>query len=149
MALYRLLLVLHLLGAAIWVGGHLVLALAVLPRALRRRDPRIVSDFESGYERLGLPALAVQIATGLYLTQYRVPSVAAWFSAATPQSRYILLKLGLLAATLLLALHARLRVVPHLEAKNLRFLAWHIAVITLLGIGFVIAGVGLQTGGLL
>lgn len=149
MALYRVLLVLHLLGAAIWVGGHLTLALAVLPRALRRRDPKIISDFESGYERLGLPALAVQVVTGLYLTQYRVPSMASWFAAATPQSRYILLKLGLLAATLLLALHARLRIIPRLEADNLRFLAWHIVAITLLGIGFAIAGVGLQTGGLL
>ncbi|MBK7271345.1 MAG: hypothetical protein IPI07_18095 [Flavobacteriales bacterium] len=33
-----LVLVLHLLGAAVWVGGHLVLSLTVLPGALRDRD---------------------------------------------------------------------------------------------------------------
>lgn len=37
----RTLLFLHLLGAAIWVGGHLVLALGILPGALRRRDPQV------------------------------------------------------------------------------------------------------------
>ena len=149
MSYYRLLLILHLLGAAIWVGGHLILAIAILPRALRRRDPRLIADFESSYERLGIPALLVQIGTGLYLTQYRAPNVASWFTLASPADRYILLKLVLLAATLALALHARLRIVPHLETANLRFLALHIVIITLLGIGFVIAGVGLQTGGLM
>jgi putative copper export protein len=58
---YRLLVVLHLLGASVWVGGHLVLSLSVLPRALRARDPAIISEFESGLERLGIPALLVQV----------------------------------------------------------------------------------------
>ena len=56
-AVYRLLVVLHLLGATVWVGGHLVLSLVVLPRALRARDASVVAEFESGYERIGLPAL--------------------------------------------------------------------------------------------
>jgi len=48
---YRLLIILHLLGASVWVGGHLVLSLVVLPRALHARDASIVREFESGYER--------------------------------------------------------------------------------------------------
>lgn len=62
---YRLLVALHLLGAAVWVGGHLVLSISVLPRALRARDPGIIREFESGFERLGIPALLVQVVTGL------------------------------------------------------------------------------------
>ncbi|MBF3283866.1 copper transporter, partial [Pseudomonas aeruginosa] len=53
----RTLLFLHLLGAAIWVGGHLVLALGILPGALRRRDPQAIRAFEQVYERIGIPAL--------------------------------------------------------------------------------------------
>ncbi|NJM13090.1 MAG: hypothetical protein HC889_15595 [Synechococcaceae cyanobacterium SM1_2_3] len=34
--MFELMLVLHLLGAALWTGGNLVLALGVLPDALRQ-----------------------------------------------------------------------------------------------------------------
>ena len=46
--LYRILIALHLIGAAVWIGGHLVLATTILPRALRNRDPSIILDFEQG-----------------------------------------------------------------------------------------------------
>ena len=46
-----LLLVLHLLGAAIWTGGHLILTFGVLPSALKATRHR--SPFEHRFERLG------------------------------------------------------------------------------------------------
>ncbi|MEV1968220.1 hypothetical protein ABZR56_17340, partial [Pseudomonas aeruginosa] len=52
---------------AIWVGGHLVLALGILPGALRRRDPQAIRAFEQVYERIGIPALReVERALALY-----------------------------------------------------------------------------------
>ena len=60
----RHLLFLHLLGASVWVGGHLVLLFSVLPGALRRRDVQPVRQFEQLYERVGIPALLVQIVSG-------------------------------------------------------------------------------------
>ena len=143
---YRLLVALHLLGASVWVGGHLVLALSVLPRALRARDPAIIRAFESGFERLGIPALLVQVATGLWLAYHWVPDVAAWFFPSTPAARLVLLKLALLAATVALAIHARLRVIPRLDAVTLRFLAYHIVAVTLLGVALLIVGVAIRTG---
>lgn len=144
--MYRLIVALHLLGATVWVGGHLVLSLSVLPRALRARDPAIIRDFESGFERLGIPALLVQIVTGLWLAYHWAPHVAGWFSPSTPQERLVLVKLVLLAATLALAVHARLRVVPQLDAATLRFLAYHIAAVTLLGVALLLVGVSIRTG---
>jgi putative copper export protein len=143
---YRLLVALHLLGATVWVGGHLVLSLSVLPRALRARDPKIIREFESGFERLGLPALLVQIVTGLWLAYHWAPYVAGWFSPSTPQARLVLVKLVLLGATVALAVHARLRVVPQLDAATLRFLAYHIVAVTLLGVALLVAGVAIRTG---
>ncbi len=55
--MYAWILLLHLLGAAIWTGGHLVLALGILPQALKTRDPKLLLAFERVYERIGLPAL--------------------------------------------------------------------------------------------
>jgi putative copper export protein len=143
---YRLLVALHLLGAAVWVGGHLVLSISVLPRALRARDPGIIREFESGFERLGIPALLVQVVTGLELAYHWAPRVTSWLSPSTPQAWLILVKLVLLAVTVALAIHARLRVLPTLEAATLRLLAYHIVAVTLLGVGLLLAGVAIRTG---
>jgi hypothetical protein len=75
--------------------------------------------------------------------------VAGWFSPSTPQARLVLLKLVLLAATVALAVHARLRVVPQLDAATLRFLAYHVVAVTLLGVALLVVGVAIRTGAML
>ena len=44
MASYYIVLSLHILGATIWAGGHLVLAVTILPEALRQRRAATVSE---------------------------------------------------------------------------------------------------------
>ena len=148
MGTYRLVVILHLLGAVVWVGGHLVLALAILPRALRAGDPSILREFEAGYERIGIPALLLQVITGLWLAYQWSPDVAGWFYPSTPQAKFILVKLTLLAFTVGLAAHARLRITPRLDRNHLPVLAWHVVMVTLAGVAFLIAGVAIRTGGL-
>lgn len=139
-------LVLHLLGAAVWTGGHLVLALSVLPRALARRDASLVQQYEELYERIGVPALVIQVATGIWLALQHVP-FARWLAFGNALERQVGLKLVLLALTLVLALHARLRIVPKLHADKLRFLALHIAIVSALAVGLVLVGAGFRIGG--
>ena len=146
--MYKLLVALHLLGASVWIGGHIVLSAAILPRALRARDPSIVLSFESGFERVGLPALLLQVVTGLWLAYRWVPDVSRWFAADAQLPALIATKLALLAATVLLALHARLRVIPHLRPATLPLLAYHIVAVTVISLGFLIVGVGIRTGGI-
>lgn len=146
--MYSIVLLLHVLGATIWVGGHLVLAVTILPRALASRDPAALLLFESGFERLGMSALLVQVLTGTWMAHTMKPEVASWFSLADPVSRLILLKLGLLAATLLTALDARWRVIPRLTPATLPALARRVVLVTALSVGFVLVGVSFR-GGLL
>lgn len=146
MAMYYGTLALHVLGATIWAGGHLTLAVAILPEALRRRQAVIVSEFERRFERVGLPALALQIVTGLWLAQHLLGSPDHWF-ASGPVARVVQVKLGLLALTLGLALHARLRVIPRLSDATLPTLAWHIRIVTLAAVLFVLAGASIRFGG--
>lgn len=146
--MYGLVLFLHVLGASIWTGGHLVLVLAVLPRVLRERSPEELLRFEQGYERVGMPALGVQIVTGLWMAWQMVPDVGAWLAMDSAPARAIALKLALLAATALVALHARLRVIPRLSRGTLPLMAWHAGAITLLSVAFVAVGVSLRFGGL-
>lgn len=145
--MYALMIFLHVLGATVWTGGHLVLALTWLPRVLRERSPEQLLRFEQGYESIGMPALVLQIVTGLWMAYQMVPSVAQWLSPDTPVARAIALKLVLLLCTALIAAHARLRVIPRLSADTLPLMAWHVGAVTLLSVGFVAVGVSLRFGG--
>ncbi len=146
--MHQAIVLLHVLGATIWTGGHLVLAITVLPRALRAKDPSIVQQFEEGYERLGIPALVLQLLTGVWLAYRLLPDPAAWFAFETPAAKHIFAKLVLLVLTLALALHARLRVIPRLSPERLPTLALHIVLVTVLAVLFVVVGVGIRTGGI-
>ena len=133
-----------MIGATIWTGGHL--ALAWLPRVLRERSPEQLLRFEQGYERIGMPALAVQVVTGLWMAWRFVPDLGAWLSLDTRVARAIALKLGLLL-TALIAAHARFRVMPRLSAETLPLMGWHVAAVTMVSVVFVAVGVSLRFGG--
>src|SRR5512143_3902120 len=97
--MYGILLVLHVLAATVWTGGHLVLALTILPRALKEKAPSEIRRFESAYERIGIPALLIQLITGVGLAHRLIPNVSQWFLGENPVARLICAKLVLLAVT--------------------------------------------------
>jgi putative copper export protein len=147
MSSFVVVLALHVLGATVWTGGHLVLALAVLPRALARRSIEELQRFEGSFERVGVPALVVQLVTGLWLAARFVPP-ERWFDLERATSRTIVFKLTLLAVTAVLALDARLRLIPKLTPEQLPALAAHVIPVTVLSVLFVLAGVAFRVGGL-
>lgn len=144
--MYGAILLFHILGATIWTGGHLVLAVTVLPRVLRERSSATLLEFESAYERIGIPALVVQVATGLWLAHRMVPEPRRWLAFDDPVASLVGVKLLLLATTVGLALDARLRVFPHLSDRNLVTLAWHIVPVTVISVLFVVVGVAFRIG---
>lgn len=144
--MYGILLLLHILAATVWTGGHLVLALTVLPRALKQRSPAELLRFESAYERIGIPAILIQVATGFWLAHRMVPDVSQWINFDNPVSRLIGIKLMLLAVTLAFAADARIRIIPRLTEDNLTSLAWHIVPVTVVSVLFVVVGVWFRTG---
>lgn len=144
--MYGTILLLHVLGATIWTGGHIVLAVVVLPRVLRERSPEQLLSFESVYEKIGMPALVVQILTGFMLAYRYEPDVTQWFDMANPVSHPIAAKLLLLLLTACFAIDARFRVIPVLSERNLVDMAWHIIPVTIFSILFVVVGVSFRTG---
>jgi putative copper export protein len=144
--MYGVILLLHVLGATIWTGGHLVLALAILPRVLKERTLSELLRFESAYERIGIPALIIQVVTGLWLAHRMVPNASQWFTFDDPVSRLVGAKLFLLAITVAFALDARLRITPRLSEENLTSLAWHIVSVTIVSVLFIVVGVSFRTG---
>jgi putative copper export protein len=144
--MYRTILLLHILGATIWTGGHLILALRILPRAVRARSAALLLDFEQRFEPLGLTALVTQVGTGIWLGSRLVP-FPMWFALNFPASQMLVAKLTFLVLTIIFALDARLRVLPRLRDDNVGTMVPHIVAVTTLSVLFVAAGVGIRTGG--
>lgn len=147
--MFGVLLTLHILAATIWTGGHLVLSLIILPKVLKHKSPEMLLDFEQGYEKIGMPALMVQVVTGLMLAHHLLPDVSLWFDMSIPLAHGIAAKLTLLGLTVLFALDARFRVIPNLSKDNLIDMALHIVPVTIISVLFVIVGVSFRTGWLL
>jgi putative copper export protein len=133
-------LTLHILAATVWTGGHLILAIAILPQILKKRDVKGLRDFESKYEKIGMPALVIQVVTGIYLAYSLVPDVSSWFSFSDFFSNRVGVKLILLLFTVLFALSAKIFVIPKLSDKNLNLMAFHIISVTIISVLFVIVG---------
>lgn len=137
------LVLLHVLGACVWAGGHLVLSIGFLPQALKYRDLSIVQHFEKHYERVGIPALLLQVITGVWMGTIYMP-VSSWLTLASPHHVYLWTKFALLAGTIVLAVHARFFIIPRLTIEKLSSLAMHIILATILAVGFVVTGLSFR-----
>ena len=147
MSLFPFLVIVHALAATVWTGGHLVPDLGVLPLAPRDRSAERVRSFEASFEPLGLSALAIQVLGGLALGWIYLPVFQGLFNPASPIGMLVGVKLLLLAGTAILAIHARLRLIPQLTDDSLGALAWPIRAITALAIAFVVVGALIRLGG--
>lgn len=136
---------LHVLFASVWVGGHLVLALALLPAARKTGDVHSLCAFEERYEPLAAPSLVGLILTGLLLAWWEVrPDGGAWIGFADGLSTLLTIKVLLVVATLGLALDAKLRLGGGPTRETMEAYAWHARTVTVLAVLLLAAGVGLR-----
>ncbi|MEV6169566.1 copper resistance protein CopC [Streptomyces sp. NPDC051954] len=87
----------HLLGAALWIGGLVMLTVAVLPR----REPGELAAVVSGYSRLAAVSVAAIAAAGLVLAWQVVGSYDALLH--TSYGQLLLIKTAVLGAVLVAA----------------------------------------------
>lgn len=145
---HHLLLILHLFAATIWIGGHLILCIGYMPKALKHKDPSIITNYEKSYEKIGLPALLLLVVTGIMLSYNYDVKITDWFSFKTSIEKVISIKLTLLLCTLALAIHARIFIIPKLSVKTLTLMGIHIIAITLIGIAMMVMGTFVRFGGI-
>ncbi|MBI2281112.1 MAG: copper resistance protein CopD [Bacteroidetes bacterium] len=143
--MFKWLIIIHVLGATIWVGGHLLLCLRYLPEALKKKDPEIIKAFEKKYEIIGMPSLLLQVITGIWmaLSVYGVNL----FGFSNPVEVAVSIKLILLLIIVLLALDVRIFIFPRLTSKNLWLLAIHIIAVTVISLLFLYYGIVIRFGG--
>ncbi|GIZ14515.1 copper resistance protein CopD [Capnocytophaga catalasegens] len=150
MNLHHIYLIIHLLSATIWVGGHLVLAIGFLPKALKNNDFGYIQRFEKIYEPIGMPSLLLLVTTGFLMTYDFNIKYNAWFSFSNPLETIVSLKLIGLLLSMSFAISAQTRVLPKLAKGNLKKLpemAFHIISVTLIGVILLILGSFARYGG--
>ncbi len=141
---YSIMQLIHILAASIWIGGHIVILLGYIPRVLRTGQMKPLKEFEEVYEKIALPSLLVAVATGLYMGIKWSP-VSEWFTLGT-KSWLLGTKAVFFLSTILLAVDARLRVMKKASRgeKPLLDLALHVVAVTIIAVGFAVAGWALR-----
>ncbi len=149
--MHHLLLIIHLIAATIWVGGHLVLAIGYMPRALKYKDFSYIGNFEKKYEPIGMPSLLLLVITGISMAYDYDAGLKSWFSFSNSIETVVSLKLSCLLLSVCFAISAQTRVLPKLRKGNISKLpemAVHITSVTLLGVTMVILGSFVRYGGI-
>ncbi|MRJ10186.1 copper resistance protein CopD [Ornithobacterium rhinotracheale] len=144
--MFKIALILHILGATVWVGGHLVLLLGYVPKAIKYKDSTVIKGFESKYEPIGVPALLIQIITGVYMAFFHYGYSFMSFSHGLERAANI--KILLLLSIFALAIHARFFIIPKLSKQNLMPMIYHIIGINIISILMLIIGVLFRFGGI-
>lgn len=147
---HHLLLIIHILAATIWVGGHLYLIISILPHVLRSRNPEKLLAFERTFEPLGITALVLLVISGFWMMFQFGIRVSDIFSFATPIERVTSTKILLLLTTVAFALSAQFRVIPSLKKspKKLVQMGIYAVCVTLLGIAMLVLGTFVRYGGI-
>jgi uncharacterized membrane protein len=145
---HHIYLVLHLLAATIWVGGHFFLILRILPSTLQQKDISILSDFRLKFGKIGMHSLLILVVTGILLAyDYNVP-ISDWFSFSNPIEKIVSIKLLLLFISLSLAVHAQKVVFPKLTSNRMLPAIVEIIIVTLIAVSMLILGSLVRVGGL-
>jgi len=144
---HHILLILHLLAATIWVGGHLFLSIRFLPEAFRKKDVSIIKNFKDKFEPIGMPALIISTLTGILMAYDYDVTFTKWFSFSNGIEKVVSLKLILLFITVALAVNAQLFLFPKLTSKSLPKAALQIILVTLIGVEMLILGSLVRIGG--
>ncbi len=148
MNIHHILLVVHLVCASVWVGGHLFLAICILPKALKNKDVFLLRNFKNNYEPIGMPSLILLVVTGIWMSYNYNLTLSTWFSFSNAIERVISVKLILLLCTFGLAVIADRIIFPKLNERNILRAGIFIYSVTLIGMIMIVLGSFIRYGGI-
>lgn len=146
--MYQILVAVHVLAAAVWIGGHVTLVGGVLPAALRAKDATPIATFEQSFGKVALASLAVLTLTGVALAAHWLGEMSRLLDPSHQVSRMVSLKLILLVVTAALGGHAYHSVLPRRTGERLGAFAFHAWAVTGVSATMLLASVAIRTGGI-
>lgn len=94
------LLILHLLGASVWLGGLMIFAIGVVPKARKEGSIARTRSFESSFHILGMIAITIQFLTGFRLAMIYVGGMKGLFDFSNHGAVLFLWKLILILVSM-------------------------------------------------
>lgn len=146
--LHQLLLIIHLLAATVWVGGHLILLLIYVPKARKTNSLDGISFFRKNFEILGMPSLILLLLTGVLLAYDYDVSIDKWFQFKGGVERIVSIKLLLFITTITLALTATKLIFPKLKNQPKPILYLFIILVTSIAVIMLVLGSLIRVGGI-
>ena len=145
---HHFLLVIHLLAATVWIGGHLILATRYLPEAIKTKDLEKLKIFKDKFESIGMPSLITLVITGILMAYDYDVTFTKWFSFSNGIEKVISIKLILFITSLTLAISAQLFIFPKLSPKKHYYVTILIIVVTFIAISMLVLGSLIRIGGI-
>lgn len=145
---HQIVLIIHLLAATIWVGGHLLLLLRYVPKAIKSKSIEELSAFRKNFEPVGMPSLFILIITGILMAYDYNITFEKWFLFENSIEKIISVKLILLLISLTLAFITFKFVLPSINKISPFLLYFIIFLVTTIAVFMLILGSLVRVGGL-
>lgn len=145
---HQIVLIIHLLAATIWVGGHLLLLLRYVPKAIKSKSHEELSTFRKNFEPVGMPSLFILIITGILMAYDYKITFKKWFLFENSIEKIISFKLILLLISLTLAFITIKFVLPSINKVSPFLLYFIIFLVTTIAVSMLILGSLIRVGGL-
>jgi putative copper export protein len=145
---HQIVLIIHLLAATIWVGGHLILLLRYVPKAIKNKSLNEINHFRKIFEPVGIPSLLLLLITGIIMAYDYDVSVDKWFIFESSIEKIVSVKLILLLISLSLAFVTIKFVLPSINQISPFFLYFIIFLVTTIAVSMLILGSLVRVGGL-
>jgi len=145
---HQVTLILHLLAATIWVGGHLLLLLRYVPKAIKSKSLEELSAFRKNFEPVGMPSLFILIITGILMAYDYNITFEKWFLFENSIEKIVSIKLILLFISLTLAFITIKFVLPSINKISPFILYFIIFLVTTIAVTMLVLGSLVRIGGL-
>ena len=145
---HQVTLILHLLAATIWVGGHLLLLLRYVPKAIKSKSLEELSAFRKNFEPVGMPSLFIFIITGILMAYDYNITFEKWFLFENSIEKIVSIKLILLFISLTLAFITIKFVLPSINKISPFILYFIIFLVTTIAVTMLVLGSLVRVGGI-
>lgn len=146
--MHHFLLILHILSASVWIGGHLILAIRYVPEAIKLKSNLPITNFRNKFEPLGMLALIILVITGVAMAYDYDVKIDTWFSFFSPIEKVISSKLILFVITVISAIFATISIFPKLNGKVTNLLVFFIYLVTIIALTMAVLGTFIRYGGI-
>ena len=145
---HQIYLIIHLLAATIWVGGHLLLLLRYVPKAIKSKSLEELSAFRKNFEPVGIPSLFILILTGILMAYDYNITFEKWFLFENSIEKIVSIKLILLFISLTLAFITIKFVLPSINKISPFILYFIIFLVTTIAVTMLVLGSLVRVGGI-